>query len=151
VDNDGPNVRHQHGRQDAEYRRVELITGRRQRRDWTHEEKAEILAASAAPGATVADVARRYQVSRGLLWTWRRKAMDDLTAETAPRFVPLRIYVEASGGTVSAVSEEVPPAPVQERPLGSIEIEIGSARLRVEGLVDPEVLRQMLGLIRPAR
>ncbi len=151
MDNDGPNVRHQHSHQDAEYGRVEVITGRRQRRDWTSEEKAEILAASAAPGATVAEVARRYQVSRGLLWTWRRKAMDDLVAETAPRFVPLRIDVEASGGIGRAVSEEAPAAPFQERPLGSIEIEIGSARVRIEGAVDPGVLRQVLCLIGPAR
>jgi transposase len=151
VDNDGPNVRHQHSHQGAEYRRVELITGGRQRRDWTSDEKAEILAASAAPGATVAEVARRYQVSRGLLWTGRRKARNDLAAVTAPRFVPLRIEVEASVGTVPALSAEAAPVPLRERFLGSIEIEIGSARLRVEGLVDPEVLRQMLGLIRPAQ
>ena len=151
MDNDGPNARHQHSHQDVEYRRVELITGRRRRRDWTPEEKAEILAASMAPGATVAEVARRYEVSRGLLWTWRRKAMDDLAVETAPCFVPLRIDVEAAGSTVPAVSEKVPPRPVQEKLSGSIEIEIGSARVRVEGLVDPEVLRQVLGLIRPAR
>jgi transposase len=151
VDKDGPNARHQHSHEDAEYRRVELITGGRQRRDWTSDEKAEILAASAAPGATVAEVARRYQVSRGLLWTWRRKAMDDLVAETALHFVPLRIDVDAAGGIVAAVSEEAPLQPVEEKPLGSIEIEMGSTRVRVEGLVDREVLRQMLGLIRPVR
>ena len=103
MDKDGPNVRHQHSNEDAEYRRVELITGRKQRRDWTSDEKAKILEASAAPGATVAEVARRYQVSRGLLWTWRRKAMDDLEAETTPHFVPLRIDLDGVGGIVSAV------------------------------------------------
>jgi hypothetical protein len=77
--------------------------------------------------------------------------MDDLVAETAPRFVPLRIDVEASGGIGRAVSEEAPAAPFQERPLGSIEIEIGSARVRIEGAVDPGVLRQVLCLIGPAR
>jgi len=151
VDKDGPNVRHQHSNEDAEYRRVELITGRKQRRDWTSDEKAKILEASAAPGATVAEVARRYQVSRGLLWTWRRKAMDDLEAETTPHFVPLRIDLDGVGGIVSAVSEEVQLQPVQDKKLGLIEVEIGTSRIRVEGLVDPEVLRQMLGLIRPAR
>jgi hypothetical protein len=35
--------------------------------------------------------------------------------------------------------------------LGSIEIEIGSARVRIEGAVDPGVLRQVLSLIGPAR
>ncbi|WP_366556473.1 IS66-like element accessory protein TnpA [Aquibaculum sediminis] len=56
------------------YQRVEVITGRRQRRQWTADEKAEIVAASAAPGACISDVARRYGVNRGLLTSWRRQA-----------------------------------------------------------------------------
>ncbi|MDX0604543.1 IS66 family insertion sequence element accessory protein TnpB, partial [Sinorhizobium medicae] len=36
-------------RHDGAYRRIELITGRRQRRNWTDEEKARILAESAEP------------------------------------------------------------------------------------------------------
>jgi transposase len=35
--------------------------------------------------------------------------------------------------------------------LGSIEVAIGRARVRVEGAVDPEALRQMLGLIGSGR
>jgi transposase len=152
VDNDGPNARHQHSPQDVEYRRVELITGRRRRRDWTPDEKAEILAASVAPGSKIAEVARRYGVSRGLLWTWRRQGMNDLAAETAPRFVPLRIEGEAAEST-AVVSEPLPlpPPSGRDQAAGSIEIEIGRARVRVEGAVDPEVLRQVLGLIGPAR
>jgi len=147
MDNDGPNARHQHSPQEVEYRRVELITGRRRRRDWTPDEKAEILAASVAPGSKVAEVARRYGVSRGLLWTWRRQAMNDLAAETAPRFVPLRIEAEAAESpAVTSV-----PSLDREQVAGSIEIEIGGARVRVEGAVDPEALRQVLGLIGPAR
>src|SRR5271154_7593262 len=98
MDNDGPNARHQHSPQEVEYRRVELITGRKRRRDWTEDEKAEILAASVAPGSKIAQVARRYGVSRGLLWTWRRKAMDALAAETVPGFIPLRIESEPADG-----------------------------------------------------
>lgn len=150
MDNDGPNARHQHSHQDAEYRRVELITGRKRRRDWTAEEKAEILAATMAPGSTVTEVARRFEVSRGLLWTWRRKAMDELAAETGPRFVPLRIGEETTERT-AIVSEPAAVRSGRDQPAGSIEVAIGRARVRVEGAVDPEVLRQMLGLIGPAR
>ncbi len=149
MDNDGSNSRHQHSHQDVEYRRVELIMGSRRRRDWTPEEKAEILAASMVLGCVIAEVARRYHVSRGLLWTWRRKAMDDLAAETAPRFVPLRIEDEP-GESVASNSAAAPRAD-RDQPAGSIEIEIGRARVRVEGAVDPEALRQVLGLIGPAR
>lgn len=38
---------------DSEYRRVELITGRRKRRNWSDEEKIEILAASNEAGANI--------------------------------------------------------------------------------------------------
>ena len=147
MDNDGPNARHQHSPQDVEYRRVEVITGRRRRRDWTADEKAEVLSACVAPGSKIADVERRYGVSRGLLWTWRRQAMNDLAAETAPHFVPLRIEGEAAEGKAIA---SAPPSG-RDQPAGSIEIEIGRARVRVEGAVDPEVLRQVLGLIGPVR
>jgi transposase len=87
------NARHQHSAEDSgdAYRRVELITGRRRRRDWTPEEKAEIVSASLEPGRTVTEVAARYQVSRGLLWNWRRGARDALAREVAPAFVPLRV------------------------------------------------------------
>ncbi|KAB2660429.1 IS66 family insertion sequence element accessory protein TnpB, partial [Brucella tritici] len=36
-------------RHEGKYRRIEVITGRRQRRNWTDEEKARILAESAEP------------------------------------------------------------------------------------------------------
>ena len=143
---DGSNARHQHSHEDIEYHRVELITGRRRRRDWTREEKAEILAASAVPGAVIADVARRYGVSRGLLWTWRRQAMNDLAA--AGDFVPLRIVEDVASDP--AVEPDGPPS-ARPPAVGSIEIEIGRARIRVEGVVDPAVLRQVLGLIGPVR
>lgn len=151
MDNDGPNARHQHSHEDAEYRRVELITGRRRRRDWTAEEKSEILAASMAPGVKIVEVARRYGVSRGLLWTWRREAMSDLAALAAPLFVPVRIAGETAAPNSVASSEPAEPPPARGLAAGSIEIEIGRARVRVEGAVDPEVLRQVLGLMGPAR
>ena len=151
MDNDGPNARHQHSHRDAEYRRFEPITGRRRRRDWTADEKAEILASSMAPGSKIAEVARRYGVSRGLLWTWRRQATNDLAAARAPHFVPLRLEGEVDVNTASASEPTLPPPSGRDQAAGSIEVEIGRARVRVEGAVDPEVLRQVLGLIGPAR
>ncbi|WP_200909767.1 transposase [Azospirillum thiophilum] len=56
------------------YRRIEVITGRRQRRSYRAEEKARIVAESAVPGANISEVARRNGVNRGLLTVWRREA-----------------------------------------------------------------------------
>ena len=73
--------------------RIELITGEAQRRRWTRAEKAQILAESFQPGASVSGGARWYGVNRGLLWTWRREARKR-GAIGAPTFVPLRIVAE---------------------------------------------------------
>ncbi|WP_297493839.1 IS66-like element accessory protein TnpA [Acidocella sp.] len=141
---------HQHSHQDAEYQRVELITGRRRRRDWKPAEKAEILSASMAPGVKIVEVARRYGVSRGLLWTWRREALSELAVQSAPAFVPLRVEDGAAEPAAIAADMTAPPS-TRGLAAGLIEVEIGRARVRVEGAVDPEVLRQVLGLIGPAR
>ena len=78
------------------------------------------------------------------------RTMDELAAQTGPRFVPLRIEAEAAESN-AVVPEPAPPSSGRDQPVGSIEVEIGQARVRVEGAVDPEVLRQMLGLIGPGR
>ena len=71
------------------YQRVEVITGRRRRRDWSDEEKARILAESADPEVNISEVARRNGVNRGLLNVWRRKAR--LASIEGPQFVQLRL------------------------------------------------------------
>lgn len=103
-----------------------------------------------APGSKIAKVARRYGVSQGLLWTWRRQAMNDLATEASPRFVPLCIEAEVAAPPIVASKPCAPPLG-GDQVGGSIEIEIGRARVRVEGTVDPEALREVLGLIGPAR
>ena len=48
---------------------MEIITGVERRRRWRLEDKLRIVAEAERPGARFAAVARRYEVSRGLLWT----------------------------------------------------------------------------------
>lgn len=51
-----------------------LLTGPDRRRSWSDAQRREILAEAFAPGAIVAAVARRHEVSTGLIYTWRRNA-----------------------------------------------------------------------------
>ncbi len=44
--------------EDSDYRRVEMIAGRRKRRNWTPAEKAQIVSASVKPRANISAVAR---------------------------------------------------------------------------------------------
>ena len=143
----------QDGHQRSTYRRIELITGETQRRRWTVEEKARILADSFQPGAKVSEVALRHGVNRGLLWTWRRQARKHV-AGGQPAFVPIRVVDEATAQAKSSAAEQHEGAALaasarpkearREPATGSIDIEIGGARVRVRGAVDAAVLRQVL-------
>jgi transposase len=68
---------------------LEIINGIERRRRWRIEEKLRIVAESQRSGVTVADVSRRHEVSRGLIWTWRRQARRGLLR--APEFLAVRV------------------------------------------------------------
>ena len=94
---------------------MEIITGVERRRRWRPEEKLRILAELDEPGAKFNDVARRHDLSRGLLWQWRdAQRRGELVAEEEPAFVPLRVVPElpapepqgAPGPTSSAAAAE---------------------------------------------
>jgi transposase len=71
---------------------MEIITGAERRRRWRLEEKLRIVAEVEQPGASFADVARRHEVSRGLLWNWRVQVRrGELAPEPTPTFLPMRI------------------------------------------------------------
>ena len=79
---------------------MEIITGVERRRRWRPEQKLRILAELEGPSATVAEVARRHEVSRGLLWQWRdAQRRGELVDE--PAFLPMRVLAAL----------EAPPAP----------------------------------------
>ena len=74
---------------------MEIITGVERRRRWRLEEKLRIVAEVEQPGASFAEVARRHEVSRGLLWNWRRQVRrGELAPEPMPTFVPVQIMAE---------------------------------------------------------
>ena len=74
---------------------MEIITGIERRRRWRLEEKLRIVAEVEQPGASFAEVARRHEVSRGLLWNWRRQVRrGELAPEPTPMFMPMQITAE---------------------------------------------------------
>ena len=52
--------------------------GERRRRTWSADQKQRIIAESFAPGASVAEVARRYGLNSNMLFTWRRRERADI-------------------------------------------------------------------------
>ena len=127
---------------------MEIITGVERRRRWRDEEKLRILAELDAPGARFNDVARRHDVSRGLLWRWRdAQRRGKLVAEVAG-FVPLRIVPELPAPEPQG---SVPAAPTDPENEADNRIEIvlpdGTAVRVAEG-ISAAVLRRVLAALR---
>lgn len=136
-------------RHEENYRRIEVITGRRQRRNWTDEEKARIIAESVEPDVNISAVARRWGVNRGLLNVWRRDA--GLTSQRSakacaqqPMFVPVAVVGDQ-------VANQDAASDVGKVPIGRIEIEIAGARMTVIGTVAPELAQAMVTALRGHR
>ena len=130
-------------RHDADsYRRVELITGGRRRRNWGEEDKARIVAESADPEANISEVARRNGVSRGLLTVWRRQARAS----------------SADMETFAQVQSEAPADNEHDARLPNvldaderIEIQIAGATVRVPAGVDANTLQTVVAALRFGR
>ncbi len=71
--------------------RVDIRVGVERRRRWGREEKLRIVRESLAPDAVVTEVARRYEISTGLLYTWRRPALAGLLGG----FMTVRVVANA--------------------------------------------------------
>jgi transposase len=148
----GPQSSPQSSSADKPDHRIELITGRLRRRSWTDAEKAAIVAESLEPGAKVTSVARRHRITRGLLWSWQQQIAGLAGEKAAIDFVPLRLasvgFSETPRpGAVPDPSAVPVPCAGEDPPAGSIEIEVGRARVRVQGCVDLQALRQVLTVL----
>ena len=143
--------------EDDSYRCIEVITGKRRRRQWTAEEKARIVAESFEEGANISEVARRHGVVRGLLTVWRHKFAVAAGAKAAG-FVPVRVDAGSDLG-MGGEPDGLPPAPTRllarvaqpAKHRGAIEIELSGARVRVEPGADPATLCTVLSALRGGR
>jgi transposase len=114
--------------------RFEIITGPERRRSWSEEQKRAIVAAAFAPGAIVADVARRAAVCAGQIYRWRQEL-----GCAGNGFSQVVIAAMDAGGDDRAA---VDPAPV-------IEVEFaGAARLRIPASTPPELAAAVVRALR---
>ena len=54
---------------------VTVFSGPERRRRWRDDQRLQILAEAFAPGSSPTEVARRHEISTGLLYTWRKRLM----------------------------------------------------------------------------
>jgi transposase len=113
--------------------------GRRQR--FPVEQKRRIVEATLAPGASVARVARAFEVNANQVFAWRRAYKQGLLEDRGGggvKLLPVRISSEAADEALS-IAEASP------HPSGAIHMEFpGKALLSVEGTPSTESLRIIL-------
>ena len=131
-----------------------LMTGRgepvivqsERRRNWSDEQKLLIVQESLRPGVVVAQVARRWAIGSGQLYTWRKQ----LLSAAAGSFIPCEII--GDGGPTEPASLPAPApasALVAENTtasaVGIIEVTMNGGRtLRVSGAADADTLKLVL-------
>lgn len=65
---------------------------RRRRRSWSLDEKRRIVDESLADGASIAEVARHYELNANQLFTWRRQfGVEPVAAKERAPIVPVTI------------------------------------------------------------
>lgn len=125
---------------------MEIITGTERRRRWRLEDKLRILSEVEQPGMSIAAVARRHEISRGLLHHWRRQFQEGaLTERPQPQFIPLQIVDGAAPPPSEPALPSTPPAGRTAKRLGMMEIDLGGGRrVRVGRDVDGAALRRVI-------
>ena|SRR5215208_835936 len=128
----------------AGFRRIEVLTGPGRRRRWSADEKARAVAETLRPGATVSEVARRWQLCPQQLFGWRRQALREGGTQRAVEaaddrhaaFVPLIMDVPPSSSSAAATA-----AP-------AIEVRLADAVVRAISGVDATLLTTVLRAVR---
>jgi transposase len=118
---------------------MDVILGKPRRR-WDAEEKRALVAETFLPGNSVNGVARRHQISSGMLFNWRKRFRDDPRLSAAPldpRLIPVVVKPEQTAVAArSAITSE------------KIEIDVaGKYRIRVSGCFEEQVLRRVLEVL----
>jgi transposase len=102
------------------------------RRFRSKQERRQIVEETLRPGASVAVIARRHGVNANQVFHWR-KLYREGRLDAVPALLPVRI--------AEVVSREQQPSKLYA---GVIMVEVGRARIRIEGTVDCENLRLIL-------
>jgi transposase len=127
---------------------VEVITRGERRRAWSADQKRLIVSEAMQPGAMPAEVARRWGIGTGLLYTWRRQLLaGELGEPPVPVFaqVSLAPAAEPSAALPDPTTPSSDTAPAMP---GRMEITLpGGAVVCVGADVDGAALRRVIAAL----
>lgn len=116
------------------------VLGVERRRRWSDDEKLEIVLAAGADGATVTQVAQRYEVTRSQIYGWRRdlKQKGLWSPGHGAYFLPVDF------------PESATPAPTPTRSV-PVELRLANGRcLRFDSGMDGEALTRLIRAVEAA-
>jgi transposase len=125
--------------------RAEILVGRERRRRWSADDKLQIVREAFAPGARVALVARRRDVSRSQIYLWRAALREGRLSEPSSEvvgFVPVEMPMAPSGR---------PPAMDNFAAVSTIEVSLAGGRcLKVPASLPSAELRRLIRTVESA-
>ena len=103
----------------------------------------QIVEETLQPGASVAIIARAHEVNANQVFCWRKRYREGLlvSRKNATELVPVRISDSVLGEGVKPSKKEA------VMTSGAILIELGNARVRIEGAADPASIRATLAAL----
>jgi transposase len=114
---------------------MEMRAGKRFR---TKAERRQIVEETMKPGASVSQVARAHDVNANQVFHWRRQYRAGWFEEKkSMALLPVRI-------TAAVGRKQRPVAVAKAMTSGVIDIDLGHARVRIEGSADPDCVRAAL-------
>ena len=129
---------------------MEIITGVERRRRWSLGEKLRIVAETEQPGSGIAEIARRYEISRGLLWNWRSQVRRGaLRPDPPPVFLPVRTISDPVTG--NDAKHVIPAAKAGAEQMSGSKIEItlpDGTSVKVGHDVGLTMLRRVMTVLR---
>ena len=106
-------------------------------------ERRRIVEETLHPGISVARVARAHGVNANQVFQWRRLYREGRLEVKSASLLPVKItdHIERRRGR--------PGCAAQAPAAGTIDIDLGHARVRIQGVADPDCVRAALeGLVR---
>lgn len=119
---------------------MEIILGQARRR-WSEDEKRAPVAETLVEGETVCGVTRRHNISRSMLFCWRKQYGEALS-RTALASTPIS-FASVAAAEAELAAPPASPAPSAAIPLIELEFARG-ARLRISGSADPDLVAAVM-------
>ena len=112
-----------------------------QRHRYSPEFRAQMVALTLEPGASVSRVALEHDLNTNLLFKWRRKILREraIARLKSPALLPVTV---TPGETLA-----LEPATKAPEAVGAIEVIVPGGRIRLSGPVDGQALRTVLRVL----